>query len=343
MNRLLSIVIPSNNKTYLLHQAISSILDDPGWTDAIEICISDNSSSNETYQLIKQHYGDCERLRYRRSLDAPSLDENVNMAISMSRAQYAWVFGDDDLIEEGFLSYLVMYLSDQSPDIAIVNSSSFSKEHVVERCRLTLSGPKVYGVEDNDEFLMDLGGYVTYVPSVIIKPELWKRSIDAQKFGSFFAHIDALYRAKINHIAHWLAKPGIRMRLHHQTWTSKHFEIWNVFFPSIIWGLNGYSVEAKRAVIPSEPLKSLSRIIASRAYGRFNLSIYRDVLLNSRDSSNAIKFVSLFIVLAPREIFRLGYIFYIRMFRKKHTQSFSPRLALAQLGRKKKFFRWCGR
>lgn len=331
MKRLLSIVIPSNNKSFLLHQAIASIIGDPGWNNAVEICISDNSSDEETLALIEKHYGDYDQVRYRRSLDAPSLDENVNMALSMSNAKYAWIFGDDDLIGEGFLSELILYLTEKNPDIAIINSSSFSEEGVVEQCRLILEEPKVYGAEDNDQFLKDLGAYVTYVPSIIIKPDLWRSNIDTQKFGSFFAHIDALYKAKVDHVAHWIAKPGIQMRLHHQTWTSKHFEIWNIFFPSVIWNLHGYSDEAKASVIPYAPLKSLSRIIASRAYGRFNLTIYREFLIHSKDSSSIVKCLSFLIALLPREIFRLLYIFYIKKFRSTHTRSFSPNLALAQL------------
>ena len=85
MKPLLSIVIPSNNKTALVDEAIDSIITDPGWSLDCELCISDNSKGYGTENLIRTKYTSCSQIVYRRSLDAPSLDENVNMAISMAQ------------------------------------------------------------------------------------------------------------------------------------------------------------------------------------------------------------------------------------------------------------------
>ena len=84
MDLILSIVIPSNNRTELLEEAINSIIFDPGWGLDCELCISDNSNSDETGILIQTTYAGVSGINYRRSLDAPSLDENVNMAVSMA-------------------------------------------------------------------------------------------------------------------------------------------------------------------------------------------------------------------------------------------------------------------
>ena len=50
---------------------------------------------------------------YRRSLDAPSLDENMNMAVNMCSGEYAWIFGDDDVLYPG-LGYLLEYLAEST-------------------------------------------------------------------------------------------------------------------------------------------------------------------------------------------------------------------------------------
>ena len=47
---------------------------------------------------IQKNYSDDIRIQYRRSLDSPSLDENINTAVSMSNSEYVWIFGDDDLM-----------------------------------------------------------------------------------------------------------------------------------------------------------------------------------------------------------------------------------------------------
>jgi len=334
MNPLLSIVIPSNNRTELLDEAISSVIAEPGWNPDCELCISDNSDNEETKELLRTKYADVPGIVYRRSLDAPSLDENVNMAISMANGEYAWVFGDDDLITHGFLEYLIGYLRDLSPDIVILNSRSFQGREVVEESRLALEGPKVYGPDNNDAFLADLGGYLTYVPCIVIRGVLWKKYLRPQMFGSYFAHIDAVCRAKVNHVAHYLSRPGIDMRLHMQTWTAKHFEIWNVLYPEVIWGLEHYSIQAKSRVIQQYPLKSVARILAARAYGRFDFKIFRTILLRAKHSTWQAKIAGFVIAILPREMFRCLYITYIKVFKRKHDISFSPKLALAQLQRK---------
>ena len=335
MKPLISIVIPSNNRTDLLEQAILSITSETGWSSNCELCISDNSEGNETSTFINTKYSGISQIVYRRSLDAPSLDENVNMAISMAQGEYVWVFGDDDLIEENFLAELITYLKSNKLDIIILNSSSFQERGQVEVSRRYLDSLVVYKPNDNDLFLADQGAYLTYVPCIVIKKKLWKKFFRPEKIGTFFAHIDAVCRAKIGHTAHSLPVPAIKMRLHTQTWTAKHFEIWNIYFPEVIWELENYSLQVKKNVIQRYPLKSVRRVLASRAYGRFNFEIFKLILLPAKNSSLFVKIVGFFISIIPRELFRRLYIFYILIFRNKHTVAFSPKLALSQLQRRK--------
>jgi glycosyltransferase involved in cell wall biosynthesis len=331
MKPLISIVIPSHNRTDLLEEAIVSIKTELTWNSDCELCISDNSIGDETENLIRTKYSGSSQIIYRRTLDAPSQDENVNMAVSMASGEYVWVFGDDDLIEKDFLAELITYLKSRSPDIAILNSSSFQEQSQIEGSRQTVDRLIVYEPDDNDLFLADQGGYLTYLGCIVIRKKLWEKYWRSEKIGTFFSHIDAVCRAKIGHTAHCLPSPAIKMRMHRQTWSAKHFEIWNIYYPEVIWELDNYSLQAKQNVIQRYPLKSVRRILASRAYGRFNLKIFKSILLPAKDSSWIVKIVGFFIAAIPRDFFRWLYIAYIFIFRNKHTVSFSPKLALAQL------------
>jgi hypothetical protein len=205
----------------------------------------------------------------------------------------------------------------------------------VEASRHALDSLKVYGPDDNDLFLADQGGYATYVPCIVIRKKLWEKFFRPEKIGTFFAHIDTVFRAKIGHTAHYLPNPAIKMRLHMQTWTAKHFEIWNINFPEVIWKLDNYSFQAKQSVIQHYPLKSVKRILASRAYGRFNFKIFKSILLPAENSLLIVKVSGFLISIIPSELFRLLYICYILIFKNKHSGSFSPKLALSQLQRRK--------
>ena len=192
-----------------------------------------------------------------------------------------------------------------------------------------------FQADDNDLFLTDQGAYLTYVPCIVIRKKLWNKFFRLEKIGTFFAHIDTVCRAKIGHTAHALPSPAIKMRLHMQTWSAKHFEIWNIYFPKIIWELDNYSLQAKENVIQRYPLKSVRRVLASRAYGRFNFKIFKSILLPAENSSLIVKVSGFLISIIPRELFRQLYIYYILIFRNKHTVAFSPKLALSQLQRRK--------
>ena len=205
----------------------------------------------------------------------------------------------------------------------------------MEASRLALDSQKVYGPDDNDLFLADHGAYITYVPCIVIRKNLWEKFFRPEKIGTFFAHIDTVFRSKIGHTAHYLPRPAIQMRLHMQTWKTKHFEIWNIYFPEVIWKLDNYSSQAKQSVIQRYPLKSLTRILASRAYGRFNFKIFKLFLLPAENSTLIVKVLGFLISIIPSELFRRLYIFYIFIFRNKHSVAFSPKLALSQLQRRK--------
>jgi glycosyltransferase involved in cell wall biosynthesis len=336
MQVLLSIVIPSNNRTELLDEAVKSIFSEPAFDGRCEICISDNSSGDATEQLVALKYSRAKNVVYRRSLDAPSLDENVNQVVSLAGGKYVWFFGDDDLIVPGFLSELLDYLQKFSPEIIVPNSRSFQNSGILENLRVPETSLRIYSPFDDDQFLVDLGGYLTYVGCIIIRKTLWAEYFRPEMVGTYFAHIDTVYRAKIGRSAHFLPQPGISMRLHSQTWTGRHFEIWNIFFPAVIWGLYGYSDKAKQSVISRHPLKSLKRILASRAYGHFNLKIWRTVLMPSIETNGYVRWFGLLISVLPRDWFRLFYVLFIRICRRNHSREFSPDLALAQLARKVK-------
>jgi len=334
MSILLTIAIPSNNRAELLDQAIASVLAENQDSEKLQIVVSDNSAGDSTAQLIKTKYAQADAVTYYRSLDAPSLDQNVHKVVTVSSGEYVWLFGDDDLIAPGFLAKLLDYLERNRPDIVVLNSSSFVGNTVIEKIRCPIEGDRIYSESDDDEFLAHLGGYLTYIGAIVVRKSVWLANFKAEKLGTFFAHVNVMFSAKKGRSAHFIQEPAIQMRVHSQTWTSKHFQIWNVGFPEIIWGLEGYSDDAKRAVIVRYPLRSIKRLLASRAYNRFDIKVCLEVLLTSNTAGWFAKSLGLMISVLPQEVFRGMYSLFIRMVRTRHRNNFSPELALSQLKRK---------
>ena len=110
---ILSIVIPTHNKTDLLKLAYNSIINEKNFETKCELCISDNSHNEDTNKFFKS-INTPKNFSYERSLEAPSLDENINKAVMMSKGTYSWIFADDDLIVGGSITKILKILKNLS-------------------------------------------------------------------------------------------------------------------------------------------------------------------------------------------------------------------------------------
>jgi len=332
-NFLLSIVIPSNNKTSLLVEAINSLFDELSdeQKKQVEICISDNSKNNDTNLAILNIIDFHQNLSYRRSLDAPSLDENTYMVSTMASGKYIWFFGDDDMVVPKSMKIFLQFLESTEHPIVIVNSQSFYLDNVIQTRRMPITQNIIFQKDNNNDFLSSMAGYLTYLPCIIIKKDLWDKNYNINTQGTYFSHIDCILRAKLSSSACFYADPIIKMRLHSQTWTEKHFQIWNIFYPKIIWDADGFSNEAKNQVINKNPLNKIKRYLSSRAYDRFGLKIWHQFVRGSQEISFSMKLIAILIALTPVWILRNLLIFQIKSFRSKQTMQFCPDLALALL------------
>ena len=327
---LLTIAIPSHNKSYLLKEALCSIINEKEFGIEFDIIISDNSINDDIKKLYESDFN-VPNISLFNSKDFDSLDANVNRSVELSTGEYVWIFGDDDLLIPGVIRNILNFLKLKEPNLLILNSQSFRDENIIEYSRLPSTIKDIYLENHNDEFLTDLGGYLTFVGAILVKRKLWMDNYDKSKIGSFFAHIDCLASLKNNRVVYYSSTPALKMRLGSQTWLDKSFQIWYLLYPSIIWGLENYSNFAKKQVISRNPLNSIKSMVAARAYGRINYQIYKKYLFLSEKVSLLNKILLFFVVMIPVKVFKLIYIIYIKFLKTNHNSKFSPKLALAQL------------
>ena len=122
--RTLSICIPTYNRYNLLSKCLDSIVKQiqyikTSW--AVEICISDNSSSEseELYLDLISKYSDA-TIRYYRHKDVLSIDENMLYVKNMAKGQYIFYLGDDDALLSDALIAIVDQL-EREPDVLFLN------------------------------------------------------------------------------------------------------------------------------------------------------------------------------------------------------------------------------
>lgn len=328
---LLSIAIPSHNKTYFLNQALNSIIKEEGIGTNFDVVISDNSPNNDIKNLYKDKFKFNTNINWFDSKDFSCLDSNVNRSVELCKGEYVWIFGDDDLVVSNTLPSIISFLEENKPNLLILNSQSFINSTIIEDSRMPNLTEKFYDKTQNDEFLEELGGYLTYIGSIIVKRSLWLKYYDHSKIGTFFSHLQCIANIKDGRSAHFFSQPAIKMRIGSQTWSSKSFLIWHKFYPDIIWGLKNFSNQSKGKVVLKNPSISIKSLLASKAYKRYSFTIWREVLLKSNQLNFLNKFYALIISLISSKMLSITYKYYILFFRNKHTNSFSPKLALAKL------------
>ena len=275
---------------------------------------------------------DC--IKYFRNPEIENMDDNIENAISKAIGKYVWILGDDDLIEADSLNYIIDLLKTDLP-IYILNSQSFfNNNQVIEESRNIMRNDKMYDINDNDMFLEEQGGYITFISSIKKKKKLWDGVSDTLYNKTWFSHLAKLLIIKKNNKAMFVSKTLVKMRVFSQTWSKQHFEIWNILYPKTLWSLDGYSDTSKKKVINKNPLNSFIKILSSCAYGNYNFEIFNKLIKNN---NNVIFFYKILWFLAlpiPKKIFNFLYISIITLNLKKNSSSFSQKLALVQLRKK---------
>jgi hypothetical protein len=94
MNRLVSVAIPTRNRHQYALAAVHAIF---AAAPQIEVCISDNSDTDELREHLSDSIG-AGSVRYRHSPEPMSFAENFEAAIDLCSGQYVSLIGDDDVI-----------------------------------------------------------------------------------------------------------------------------------------------------------------------------------------------------------------------------------------------------
>ncbi len=123
----LSICIPTYNRPILLMEALHSIVSQVTERLVIEICISNNCST-EDYSVVEKFSSEYNYIRYQRHKQPKTLDENMHSAAKMANGSYVYFLGDDDYFLEDGLIQLLEVIKNVAPDLAIINGTKIGSD-----------------------------------------------------------------------------------------------------------------------------------------------------------------------------------------------------------------------
>ena len=98
LEKKLSICIPTYNRADCLRNCLESItFNDDFFINQIEICISNNGSTDSTEKVINEYEKRLPIIRWSNKENI-GIPRNFLKVVSMSNSDFVWLIGDDDLL-----------------------------------------------------------------------------------------------------------------------------------------------------------------------------------------------------------------------------------------------------
>ncbi|MVT07440.1 glycosyltransferase family 2 protein [Chitinophaga tropicalis] len=330
-SELLSICILTYNRASFLKENLDTFITQVA-AHNIPIYVSDNCSTDDTQAVVEESRQKYPYIYYNRNETNLGFDGNVMKVVEMADSKFCWLFGDDDRIKEGAIDK-VMEVLKANYDLIFINASTYSKDFstVVDEAHWPIAEDKLYSGNDSDQLFSDLVQYATFVGSLIVNREYWNQVAYQKYMKTGFVHVGVAFEYIRNKKAYYIASPLIDIRLNNASWSSSSFRIWNELWPKAIREIPGYSLDLKRKVARMDMEFSVKEILAERAKGAYDLSVYKDFLSKGGNISVSKKMAFLLIALTPRIILEKGYIYFL-----KRTKPAGYKYILFELNHKQK-------
>jgi len=104
---LLTIAIPTYNRSRYLRELLDSLRDDLRGETQVELMVSDNCSSDDTPEVIERFKEQGMRIRSIRNTANIGADGNFAQCFALARGKYFWLIGDDDLVAPGAVPFIL--------------------------------------------------------------------------------------------------------------------------------------------------------------------------------------------------------------------------------------------
>jgi len=111
-NELISICIPVYNGEKYIEETLNSIINQT--YQNIEIIVSDNASTDNTYSIVKQFMDKDSRVKYYRNETNLGYSGNLNKLIDLANSEYIAIYHADDIYANNIIEKEVDFLNENS-------------------------------------------------------------------------------------------------------------------------------------------------------------------------------------------------------------------------------------
>jgi len=240
MDIKLSVCIPTYNRGQLIGQTLESVIKQK--TKEVEIVIVDGSSSDETAEVVKSYQRKSDNIRYYYQEKNYGVDRDMAKTVELAKGEYCWLMSSDDIVKDEAIP-TILKNCEKGYDLIIVNSEikNFDLSEKLKDRILNIKKDLVYDTTNWEEFFIKTANYLSFMPSVVIKRDLWNSREKGEYYGTMFLHVGVIFQKPIPGKILLLADPLIINRYGNFTWSSRKFEIWMFKWPNLIWSFDNLS------------------------------------------------------------------------------------------------------
>ena len=131
---LLSICIPTKNRAEVLNQCLKSIVENPAFSDDIEIVVSDNCSTDNTKNIVLSYSESCQNIKYFRNETDVGADRNILLALERGSGVFLKINNDYSVFNSDSIEYLLNIIKefqDEKPVLYFHNRYEARKREII--------------------------------------------------------------------------------------------------------------------------------------------------------------------------------------------------------------------
>jgi len=254
-NLLLSVCVPTYNRSHLLKVMLQCVLPQINQnSDFVEICISDNGSSDDTATVVEESRN-MGPLVYSRNPSNLGYAGNVAvLTTKLARGEYIWLVGDDDLLLPGAVSE-ILHMIQTHDDIAAFHlnlrictkTSAFPSESIGGFCGeydyLYRNDTTNHSLTNWKDLIQAETDMCTAMFAHVVKRQCWLRYFQSFR-GSFsassmsleliFPHTIMLGEQVMLNPSYYLGKPVLTVFFGTQSYLDKSNYIFSIVYPRLI-------------------------------------------------------------------------------------------------------------
>ena len=221
--KLLSVCIASMGRQLELMQLVSSFKTQLR-VNEVEVVVVDSSAgrSIELQELLEEIDG-----VYHWTGVANGVDADFDLSVRLSHGTYCWLLPDDDEVVSGAFARILESAS-SAPELILVNASVYDlgMTRLLRDSMITARAPVTIRGALSSSDLQPYVGLLTYIGSVVIAREVWKRAHPQSYFGSEFVHVGVIGSQLPLTGLHVITEPQIHIRYGQGYWEERFVKVW---------------------------------------------------------------------------------------------------------------------